>query len=210
MGNNLKNQHYQNVGIKPEMSTLAFQAESISHTVCAYYNIATGANSFGYIASWSKDKTLPELRESLEIINKTAGGLIDDIDRHYAEIMKEHEAELIASEPVGTDERLFTVDDRYLYIQRTDTGVDYTFYDKSSLTEMDGGQLDLETTTLAEAAIEVCKFHEIGQNRPLQLTDIGIFEKIQAVQDAAISMRFTPVLFPEAMIALQKRWMISI
>ncbi len=173
---------------KLSRNTEEVQAESISHTVCAYYNIATGANSLGYIASWSKDKTLPELRESLEIINKTAGGLIDDIDRHYAEIMKEHEAELIASEPAGTEERLFTMDDQYLHIQRTETGVDYTFYDKASLTEFDGGQLDLETTTLAEAAIEVCKLHEIGQNSPLQLTDIGILEKIQAAQDAAISI----------------------
>ncbi len=173
---------------KLSRNTEEVQAESISHTVCAYYNIATGANSFGYIASWSKDKTLPELRESLEIINKTAGGLIDDIDRHYAEIMKEHEAELISSEPTGIDEQLFTVEDKYLHIQRTDTGVDYTIYDKASLTEIDGGQLDLETTTLAEAAREVCKFHEIGQNSPIQLTDIEILEKIQAVQDEAISI----------------------
>ena len=173
---------------KLSRNTEEVQAESISHTVCAYYNIATGANSFGYIASWSKDKTLPELRESLEIINKTAGGLIDDIDRHYAEIMKEHEAELISSEPTGIDEQLFTVEDKYLHIQRTDTGVDCTIYDKASLTEIDGGQLDLETTTFAEAAIEVCKFHEIGQNSPLQLTDTGILEKIQAVQDEAISI----------------------
>lgn len=173
---------------KLSRNTEEVQAENISYAVCAYYGIATGENSFGYIASWSKDKTLPELRESLEIINKTAGGLINDIDRHYAEIMKEHEAELIASEPAGTEERLFTVDDKYLHIQRTDTGIDYTIYDKASLMEIDGGQLDMEMTTLAEAAIEVCKFHEIGQNSPLQLTDIGIFEKIQAVQDAAISI----------------------
>ena len=173
---------------KLSRNTEEVQAESISYAVCAYYGIATGENSFGYIASWSKDKTLPELRESLEIINKTAGGLINDIDRHYAEILKEHEAELITSEPVGTDERLFTVDDKYLHIQRTDTGVDFTLYDKASLTEIDGGQLDMETTTLAEAAIEVGKLHEIGQNSPLQLTDIGILEKIQAVQDAAISI----------------------
>jgi antirestriction protein ArdC len=173
---------------KLSRNTEEVQAESISYAVCAYYGIATGENSFGYIASWSKDKTLPELRESLEIINKTAGGLIDDIDRHYAEILREHEAELIASEPSGMDERLFTVDDKYLHIQRTDTGVDYTLYDKASLTELDGGQLDMETTTLVEAAIEVCKLHEIGQNSPLQLTDIGILEKIQAIQDAAISI----------------------
>lgn len=80
------------------------------------------------------------------------------------------------------------MDDKYLHIQRTDTGVDYTFYDKYSLTEIDGGQLDMEATTLAEAAMEVCKFHEIGQNSLLQLTDIGILEKIQAVQDVAIAI----------------------
>lgn len=174
--------------VKLSRNTEEVQAESISYAVCAYYGIATGENSFGYIASWSKDKTLPELRESLEIINKTAGGLINDIDRHYTEIVKEHEAELISSEPIGTDERFFTVDDKYLHIQRTDTGVDYTIYDRPSLTEIDGGQLDMEAATLAEAAIEVCKFHEIGQNSSLQLTDIGILEKIQAMQDAAISI----------------------
>jgi antirestriction protein ArdC len=65
------------------------EAESVSYAVCAYYGIATGENSFGYIATWSKDKDLSELRASLETINKTASGLITDIDRHYAVIMKE-------------------------------------------------------------------------------------------------------------------------
>lgn len=73
-------------------STEEVQAESISYAVCAYYGIATGENSFGYIASWSKDKTLPELRESLEVISKTADGLINDIDGHYAAILKERES----------------------------------------------------------------------------------------------------------------------
>lgn len=50
-----------------------------------------------YIAAWSKDKELPELRASLETINKTSSELISDIDRHYAEIMKERETEMIAA-----------------------------------------------------------------------------------------------------------------
>ena len=78
---------------KLSLSTEEVQAESVSYAVCAYYGIATGENSFGYIASWSKDKTLPELQESLEVINRTAGRLIDDIDRHYAEIMQTLQAE---------------------------------------------------------------------------------------------------------------------
>jgi antirestriction protein ArdC len=169
-------------------STEEVQAESISYAVCAYYGITTGENSFGYIASWSKDKTLPELRESLEVISKTADGLINDIDGHYAAILKEREAELIASEPAMAMERLYTVDDRYLYIQRTDTGMDYTIYDKTSMKELDGGQMDMEINTLAEAALEICKSHGIGQNAPLQVADIGILDELQASQDAAISI----------------------
>ena len=174
----------------PEISrsTEEVQAESISYAVCAYYGIATGDNSFGYIASWSKDKTLPELRESLEVISRTADGLINDIDRHYAEIMKEREAELIAAEPAMTMERLYAVDDRYLHVQRTDTGVDYTIYDKASMKEIDGGQLDMEISTLAESALEICNSHGIGQNAPLQVADIGILDELQAAQDAVIAI----------------------
>ncbi len=174
----------------PELSrsTEEVQAESISYAVCAYYGIATGDNSFGYIASWSKDKTLPELRESLEVISKTADGLINDIDRHYAEILKEREEELIATEPAMAMERLYAVDERYLHVQRTDTGVDYTIYDKASMKEIDGGQLDMEISTLAEAALEICNFHGIGQNAPLQVADIGILDELQAAQDAVIAI----------------------
>ena len=77
-----------------DRNTEEVEAESISFAVCAYYGIATGEKSFGYIATWSKDKELKELRASLETINKTSSELITDIDRHYAEIMKEREAEM--------------------------------------------------------------------------------------------------------------------
>ena len=78
-----------------DRNTEEVEAESISFAVCAYYGIATGENSFGYIATWSKDKELKELRASLETINKTSSELITDIDRHYADIMKEREAEMM-------------------------------------------------------------------------------------------------------------------
>ena len=74
----IKNRHTEEV-----------EAESISYAVCKYFGIETGENSFGYIASWSQGKELKELRASLEIINKTSGTLISDIERHYKEICKE-------------------------------------------------------------------------------------------------------------------------
>lgn len=122
------------------------------------------------------------------MISKTADGLINDIDGHYAVILKEREAELIASEPAMAMERLYTVDDRYLHVQRTDIGVDYTIYDRTSMKGLDGGQLDMEINTLAEAALEICKSHGIGQNAPLQVADIGILDELQVSQDAAISI----------------------
>lgn len=66
------------------------EAESIAYAVCQYYGIETAENSFGYIAGWSKGKELSELRASLETINQTASELIDDIDRHFMQLCKEH------------------------------------------------------------------------------------------------------------------------
>ena len=74
------------------------EAESISYAVCQYYGIETSENSFGYIASWSQDKDLKELRASLETISKTSGELISDIDRHYKEICKERGIDLAAEQ----------------------------------------------------------------------------------------------------------------
>jgi len=85
-------------------NTEEVQAESISYAVCAYFGIETGENSFGYIATWSKGKELPELKASLETINRTASGLITDIDRNYKALIKEHgldkEPESLTAEPV--------------------------------------------------------------------------------------------------------------
>ena len=88
--------HVAEVQAAKDRHTEEVQAESISYAVCQYYGIQTADNSFGYIASWSQGKELKELRASLEVINKTAGELISDIDRHYKEICKERGIDLTA------------------------------------------------------------------------------------------------------------------
>ena len=77
-------------------NTEEVEAESISYAVCQYFGIQTGENSFGYIATWSRDKDLKELKASLETINKTSCELINDIERNYKEICKERGIELNA------------------------------------------------------------------------------------------------------------------
>jgi hypothetical protein len=86
--------------VKPkDQNTEEVEAESVSYTVCQYYGIETSANSLGYIATWSKDKSLPELKASLETISKTANILITSIDRHFQEICKEQGIDLTAQQP---------------------------------------------------------------------------------------------------------------
>ncbi len=82
-----------------DKNTREVEAESVSYTVCQYYGIETSANSLGYIATWSKDRSLSELKASLETISKTANILITSIDRHFQEICKERGIDLTAQQP---------------------------------------------------------------------------------------------------------------
>lgn len=87
-----------------DRATEEVEAESVSYAVCQYYGIETSANSFGYIATWSNGKELPELRTSLETVNKTASGLITDVDRHFREICKERGIDLAAQQEAAAPE----------------------------------------------------------------------------------------------------------
>ena len=105
------------------------EAESISFMVCAYFGIETGANSFGYVATWSKNAELPEFRASLDTIGKTANGIITDVEKHFAEVCKERgielpkdtEYELVTIPPSRTDALAFAAD--YAAFLRRDLNV---------------------------------------------------------------------------------------
>ncbi|MDD4460654.1 MAG: JAB domain-containing protein, partial [Proteiniphilum sp.] len=79
--------------------TQEVEAESIAYAVCQYYGIETGENSFGYVAGWSGDKELSELKASLKTIRDTASDLIDSIDAKMLELKNE-----LDKEPAQTKE----------------------------------------------------------------------------------------------------------
>ena len=171
---------------KKDRRTEEVEAESISYAVCQYFGIQTGENSFGYIASWSKGKELKELRASLETINKTSCELINNIERHYKEICKERGIDLTAKqEPEQADipqEALFLLDDAtYLHIQPCDTGWDYTLYDKETMRELDGGQLDTPKLSRSAAVRQICEGLEL-ENLSIQDAPLSM---IETLQDAA-------------------------
>ena len=172
-------------------NTEEVEAESISYAVCQYYGIETGENSFGYIATWSQGKELKELRASLETINKTASELITDIDRHFAEICKERGIDrenLGAAEQPSVEaqeaEKLYMVDnDKYIHVQRSDTGIDYTIYDAGSAKVLDGGVLDGTEQQLPTAALEICKLHNIGGAAPIRLASLELLKDLQEANE---------------------------
>ena len=202
-------------------NTEEVEAESISYAVCQYYGIQTGENSFGYIATWSQDKTLPELRASLETINKAAGELIADIDRHYKVICKERGIDLTAqpeqaapqqpaeetpdapAPSAEAQEALLLVDGAtYLHVQTCDTGWDYTLYDVATRKQLDGGQLDAPELPLSTAALKICEMHDMGgqsiQYAPLSMIETLQEAAVQQMQAAAQAAAPETTMLPDA------------
>lgn len=61
--------------------TKEVQAQSIAYIVSEYLGVDNSDYTFGYIASWSKDKSHKELTASLDVIRRTANIMIDRIEK---------------------------------------------------------------------------------------------------------------------------------
>ena len=84
------------------------EAESVAYIVCKHFGIDTADYSFGYLATWSGDKDVPELKNSLETIRRTASDMIIKLEDKLKEtevikdvdkFMEAHEEELPFDDP---------------------------------------------------------------------------------------------------------------
>lgn len=89
---------------KKDRRTKEVEAESVAFVVCSHYGIDTSEYSFPYVASWSSNKELNELKSSLDTIQKQAGELIDRIDTRFKELLKEQDILPMANEPLTVAE----------------------------------------------------------------------------------------------------------
>lgn len=71
------------------------EAESVAYVVCQHFGIETSEYSFGYVAGWSKDKELCTLKDSLDVIHKTAGEIIATLEGSQKEHAQEPQSKLI-------------------------------------------------------------------------------------------------------------------
>ena len=172
-----------------DSSTEEIEAESIAYTVCAYFGIETSANSFGYVATWSKDKDLKAFKDSLDTIRKTSSELISGVEQQFKEICKERGISLEPAQPAQKQpeqdiEKLYMADnEKYIHVQRSDTGIDYTIYDAASAKALDGGVLDDTGQLLSAAALTVCKLHNIGYAAPIRLAPLELLSGLQEANE---------------------------
>ena len=169
-----------------DSSTEEIEAESIAYTVCAYFGIETSANSFGYVATWSKDKDLKAFKDSLDSIRKTSSDLISGVEQQFKEICKERGISLEPEKPAQEQDtdKLYMVDnEKYIHVQRSDSGIDYTIYDAASAKALDGGVLDDTGQLLSAAALTVCKLHNIGDAAPIRLAPLELLNGLQEANE---------------------------
>lgn len=108
-----------------DRNTKEVEAESVAYTVCQHFGIDTSDYSFGYIAGWSSDRDMKELKSSLDTIRKTASELITGIEDRLAELQKdravEQGQELEESLANREAQLLFGGEDRFGIYQLKDT-----------------------------------------------------------------------------------------
>ena len=76
---------------RKDRNTKEVEAESIAYVVCQHFDIDTNDYSFGYVATWSANRELPELKSSLQTIRDAAASLINEIEQNLSDIQREHE-----------------------------------------------------------------------------------------------------------------------
>ena len=110
-----------------DRNTKEVEAESVAYTVCQHFGIDTSDYSFGYIARWSSDRDMKELKSSLDTIRKTASELITGIEDRLAELQKERAVEQeqkqeLEESPANREAQLlFGSEDRFGIYQLKDT-----------------------------------------------------------------------------------------
>lgn len=167
--------HNKNEGIDKEADnrTREVEAESVAYAVSSYYGLDTSDYSFGYIAGWSSDKDLKELKESMNMIQKATAEIIDKVDQSLLEMRM----------TVDIDELAYKLQDGYFYIQRTDEGYDYSILDRWS-NLIDGGIIETGKS-IDIVAEEVLREHGKDINFATLHDTSTVVEKIEKANEIA-------------------------
>lgn len=94
--------------VQKDRNTKEVEAESIAYVVCQHFGIDTSDYSFGYVATWSQNKELPELKSSLDTIRRTAASIINTMEEKLTELQLAQEKEQIQDQIPQSNPRSMT------------------------------------------------------------------------------------------------------
>ncbi|MCL2047148.1 MAG: ArdC-like ssDNA-binding domain-containing protein [Defluviitaleaceae bacterium] len=125
-------------GEKPKSKEVKeIEAESVSYVVCQKFGIETGANSFGYLATWGSHD-MAEIKASLDIIRSEANQIINAIDDRFAVICKERGIDLSQAEQAAqppTPEKPQAIEFTTEVHTENIAGVDFSFEEVKPVAE---------------------------------------------------------------------------
>ena len=67
--------------VNMDRSTKEVEAESVAFVVCQHIGLDTSDYSFDYLANWSSDEQMKELKAALPLIQKTSNEIIEKLDQ---------------------------------------------------------------------------------------------------------------------------------
>lgn len=152
---------------KKNRRTKEVEAESVAYTVCQRFGIETSDYSFGYVAGWSSDKDIKELKGSLETIKRTAAEMIESIDAKLKVLLAKQEQNRKAEIAVESDGKGF------IELHETDGGYDYSVY-SADMKLLDGGVLEAPECSIQEAVQRLSMEYDLPD--PMVLPDCEGFQ----------------------------------
>ena len=69
----------EEMGVEKDRLTKEVEAESVAYCVCSAFQVDTSEYSFPYIAGWSSNREMKELKTSMDLIRRTAGEMIEQL-----------------------------------------------------------------------------------------------------------------------------------
>lgn len=78
---------------KKNRQTKEVEAESVAYVVSEHFGLDTSEYSFGYIAGWSSERSMKELKGALTTIKKTADSIITQVEEKMKQREKKQEVE---------------------------------------------------------------------------------------------------------------------
>ena len=179
---------------KKTRNTKEVEAESIAYTVCQHFGIDTSEYSFGYIAGWSSDKEMKELKSSMYVIRRTASDLITGIEESLEYLKME------SKEMEQDDQQAFAIGDHFISIQVCEDGYDYSLYD-NNYRLLDGGIIEDSTMSMRDVLCDVVMDMKGLKQEQMEgvLDEIrsvdydALMEKVEAIEQKMIADRASHV-----------------